>query len=156
MGLTTTQRGYGWRHQQERARVKAQMEANGGAICWRCHTLIAPTDKWDLGHRDDARDEYAGPEHRRCNRGNVVHRGDRHKPGAKSGKPLRLAPALRMFNHPCDENGKFCRDGVYTNIAWSPYPEEWDNAPCEDFEIAKNLTFLDVDGRRLTPIAVPS
>jgi hypothetical protein len=66
-GVGTTARGYGWRHQQLRARV-AQIVAAGRAVCWRCGRPIRPGARWDLGHDDHDRSLYRGPEHLRCNR----------------------------------------------------------------------------------------
>jgi hypothetical protein len=65
---TTTQRGYGVEHQKLRARVKAELVDAGLAVCWRCGCRIHPDEPFDLGHRDGSRTEYAGPEHRKCNR----------------------------------------------------------------------------------------
>ena len=64
---TTTARGYGTEHQRERQRVRPEVDA-GRAVCWRCGKPIAPGTPWDLGHRDDDRSVYAGPEHAACNR----------------------------------------------------------------------------------------
>ena len=62
----TTARGYGWVHQQVRARWAA-IVARGEAWCARCGEWIPPGAPWDLGHTDD-RQGYSGPECRRCNR----------------------------------------------------------------------------------------
>lgn len=64
---STSARGYGWRHQQLRSRV-ARLVRAGVASCARCGGLIAPGESWDLGHDDDDRRVYTGPEHVRCNR----------------------------------------------------------------------------------------
>jgi hypothetical protein len=64
---TTTERGYGHDHQRERARW-APLVAAGQVICWRCGYRIPPGSLWDLGHDDQDRSVYRGPEHRRCNR----------------------------------------------------------------------------------------
>src|SRR5581483_10620557 len=64
---TTTQQGYGWQHQQERAKW-APLVAAGRVVCWRCRRLILPNAPWDLGHHDHDRTRYMGPEHAACNR----------------------------------------------------------------------------------------
>ncbi|MEU6208194.1 hypothetical protein ABZ814_31995 [Micromonospora musae] len=63
----TTQRGYGWDHQQKRAQWKPRVAA-GLVDCWRCGERIPPGTPWDLGHDDHDRRFYRGPEHRACNR----------------------------------------------------------------------------------------
>lgn len=73
---STTQRGYGYRHRQIRDAVKAQVDT-GTAVCWRCTHPIHPDQPWDLGHDDEDRSIYRGPEHRACNRGSAARRGNR-------------------------------------------------------------------------------
>jgi len=68
----TTLRGYGWRHQNLRRRVK--LEVVRRAVCPRCGLPIDPGEPWDLGHDDHDRTIYAGPEHRRCNRATASRR----------------------------------------------------------------------------------
>jgi hypothetical protein len=68
---SSTARGYGYAHQQERKRWKPVVEA-GQAVCARCNEPIAPDAKWDLDHTDD-RQAYRGPSHRACNRRTVSH-----------------------------------------------------------------------------------
>jgi hypothetical protein len=63
----TTARGYGWQHQQARARW-APLVAAGQVWCVRCGEWIAPGTPWDMGHSDVDRSQYTGPEHRKCNR----------------------------------------------------------------------------------------
>ncbi|MGV8064562.1 AAA family ATPase [Mycobacterium kansasii] len=75
MAGNTTRRGYGNTHQKIRDRYKP-LVASGQATCWRCiangktaeQALIHPSEPWDLGHDDHDRNQYRGPEHRRCNR----------------------------------------------------------------------------------------
>ncbi|MFV8319925.1 hypothetical protein [Mycobacterium sp. 23] len=85
--LTTTQRGYGWRHQKARQKLKPIVEA-GQVVCWRCNEPIQPWEHWDLGHDDEHRDHYRGPEHSECNRGKRKRRGAARE----------RAPALRFFD----------------------------------------------------------
>jgi hypothetical protein len=65
--VTTTDRGYGWAHQQLRESWRPAVEA-GEVQCWRCGETIPPGQPWDLGHDDDDRSVYQGPEHQGCNR----------------------------------------------------------------------------------------
>lgn len=65
---TTTEKGYGGKHQKMRERYEASVRA-GGVICWRCNNPIAADGPWDLGHDDNDRTQYRGPEHVGCNRG---------------------------------------------------------------------------------------
>jgi hypothetical protein len=63
----TTLRGYGWDHQKMRQIVQREVAA-GLAVCPRCGLRIDSGEPWDLGHADDDRSVWTGPEHRRCNR----------------------------------------------------------------------------------------
>jgi len=63
----TVARGYGSRHKRLRKSWAPKVRA-GGVKCARCFKLILPGEPWDLGHDDDDRNLYSGPEHRRCNR----------------------------------------------------------------------------------------
>ena len=63
---TTPRRGYGHRHRKTRAHWQARMDAGEVVLCWRCGQPI--TGEWDLGHDDDDRSIYRGPEHVGCNR----------------------------------------------------------------------------------------
>ena len=62
---TTSQRGYGSRHQQERAKWQRIISKTGWP-CSRCDERIQPLDEWHLDHSDD-RDTYLGPSHAHCN-----------------------------------------------------------------------------------------
>ena len=64
---STAARGYGREHRQLRARWAPKVAA-GAVDCWRCGRCIEPGEPWDLGHDDDDRTVYRGPECRRCNR----------------------------------------------------------------------------------------
>lgn len=62
---SSTQRGYGYKHQQLRKQIESKVRA-GRATCWRCEQPIKPTQHWDLGHDDYDRSIYRGPEHARA------------------------------------------------------------------------------------------
>lgn len=59
---STTRRGYDYQHKKLRAQLKPQVEA-GQANCWRCGHRIELGQQWDLGHDDNDRTKYRGPEH---------------------------------------------------------------------------------------------
>lgn len=68
----TSKRGYGAEHQKLRRAFKPRVDT-GRVRCWRCGDLITPDptipgEGWDLGHDDDDRRIYRGPEHVECNR----------------------------------------------------------------------------------------
>lgn len=46
----------------------APVVATGHVKCWRCDEFINAGEPWDLGHDDEDRNQYRGPEHVRCNR----------------------------------------------------------------------------------------
>lgn len=69
---TTTERGYGAKHQAERRRIQRLMTAGQQFPCSRTdqpycpHTPVDPTN-WELDHTDD-RTGFLGPAHPACNR----------------------------------------------------------------------------------------
>jgi hypothetical protein len=67
--------------------------ASGSVCCWRCGELIAPWQAWDLGHDDDDRRRYQGPEHASCNRRASVMRTNRRRAWERSpeGRAIRYA-----------------------------------------------------------------
>lgn len=83
---STTQRGYGWSHQQERKRWKPTIDAGRG-VCWRCGGAIQPGTPWDLGHDDFDRGVYRGPEHRACNRRAGARKGNRQRSRRAAPQP---------------------------------------------------------------------
>lgn len=86
----TSDRGYGQAHQKLRAQWKRKV-ATGTIACWRCiergvpadQALINPNEPWDLGHDDNDRTKYVGPEHRKCNRGEPSRRRARPQPHSR-------------------------------------------------------------------------
>ena len=64
---STVSRGYGADHQRERQKWAARVDA-GQVGCARCGRQIRPGEAWDLGHDDQDRGRYWGPEHSHCNR----------------------------------------------------------------------------------------
>lgn len=63
-------------HQQMRVQWEAAVRT-GKAECWRCGKALAPTELFDLGHDDDDRTRYRGPECRPCNRSTSTRRKQR-------------------------------------------------------------------------------
>lgn len=64
---SSAQRGYGAKHRRERDRWRP-IVSGGTVTCWRCERPIRANEPWDLGHDDDDRRVYRGPEHLACNR----------------------------------------------------------------------------------------
>lgn len=86
---STAARGYGAEHRKLRAAWKPKVEA-GEVTCWRCGRPIPPGSKWDLGHDDNDRTIYRGPEHRgQCNRRAGALKGNQRRWGKQS--PRRWA-----------------------------------------------------------------
>lgn len=73
---SSARRGYGRTHQQARASL-APSVATGTVACARCGELIDAGELWDLGHDDNDRSRYTGPEHARCNRATKTHAAQR-------------------------------------------------------------------------------
>lgn len=64
---STTDRGYGHTHQQQRRRWQRVID-DGRGCCWRCGARIpAGSSDWHLGHDDDDRRIYRGAECILCN-----------------------------------------------------------------------------------------
>lgn len=64
---THTQRGYDSVHERERARWKQILDIKAWP-CARCTRPIEPGQAWDLGHDDNDRARWTGPECIPCNR----------------------------------------------------------------------------------------
>lgn len=79
----TSDRGYGSHHQALR-RQWAPKVAAGVVRCARCGELIPADGQWDLGHVDDDRTRYQGPEHRGCNRATAGRRKKKRKTSNRS------------------------------------------------------------------------
>jgi hypothetical protein len=63
-------------HRELRKAYERQVQT-GLVKCARCGEPIAPGSDWDLGHDDNDRRRYSGPEHRYCNRSTAGKRLDR-------------------------------------------------------------------------------
>ncbi|OMC02162.1 hypothetical protein [Mycolicibacterium fortuitum] len=91
---STAQRGYGYQHKKLREQVKPLVDA-GQAHCWRClanglspdEARIKPGEPWDLGHDDDDRTKYRGPEHERCNRATAGRQATFNGPPVDTSRP---------------------------------------------------------------------
>lgn len=64
---TRQERGYAADHDRLRAEW-APLVSTGNVKCWRCAEYIPADAPFDLGHDDQARGKYRGPEHVACNR----------------------------------------------------------------------------------------
>ena len=62
---TRQARGYGSEHDQLRAEYQRRMDAGERFVCWRKGEPIDTTN-WTLGHCDDDRSMYHGPECPSC------------------------------------------------------------------------------------------
>lgn len=91
-GRTTTQRGYGYDHQQARTAALTHLASHPGQPCTRCGQpmYIDEAMYLDLDHTDD-RTTYRGLAHRSCNRraGQAV---------AQQRRRTRCAPRKRKQN----------------------------------------------------------
>jgi hypothetical protein len=77
------QRGYGKEHRQLRAQW-ARVMRDEPVFCARCGLPIEPGEPWDLGHADEDRSRYNGPEHRACNRKTATHKAQRDQGVSRS------------------------------------------------------------------------
>ena len=103
---STTRRGYGSKHQKAR-RYWAKLVDAGTAYCSRCGRWLPPGCEWDLGHDDNDRAVYTGPECVRCNRG---------APGRAAGVPCRFLP---------EGDGTRTRRGWYSPSGTGPCSWQW-------------------------------
>jgi len=62
----------------------------GRVSCARCKLPIAPGEPWDLGHDDNDRSKYTGPEHQECTRGASKRTRDQVTPAIDLLAPLDL------------------------------------------------------------------
>lgn len=82
---STTARGYDGRHKKLRNHY-AIIVAAGQATCWRCQQPIRANEPWDLGHDDNDRSQYRGPEHaNRCNRAAAGRKAAANRAATKRG-----------------------------------------------------------------------
>jgi|SRR5829696_5832504 len=115
-------RRYGQVHKTVRKRWRLRVEA-GGVACVRCGEPIKPGTPWDLGHVDGGRPgEYAGPEHRRCNRAQpaieawqarAAQKGEEDAvPRGRAASRWGTERWSRHWSGPYNEACPDCRDGV--------------------------------------------
>ncbi len=82
MATATDEAGYGAEHKRLRRKWAPKVK-RGVVFCWRCGNLIEldpsrPSgEQWHLGHDDDDRSVYRGPEHAACNLRTAAHRAQR-------------------------------------------------------------------------------
>lgn len=103
MAGTTTEQGYGWDHQRERARWVRYQQGGGddplgehhGELRCRADVCVMPSrwiskaEAWDLGHESGQR-SWRGPEHVRCNRRQGAINSNRTgNPGARAATRRR-------------------------------------------------------------------
>ena len=122
--LTTTERGYGHRHQERRA-LWAPEVAKGSTRCARCRQLIRPSEPWDLGHADGDRSRYSGPEHRRCNRATSSRRAFEWSKAPPEPEPERsgLEADDERWDMPWLKGlRKIPKDAVWPRLMTVPHP----------------------------------
>lgn len=91
---STTERGYDYEHKKLRKQIEPLVKA-GKAHCWRCvanglppeQSLIKPGEPFDLGHDDDDRSRYRGPEHQACNRATAGRKAQFTGPPVDTSRP---------------------------------------------------------------------
>jgi hypothetical protein len=108
---TTTQRGYGSKHQKERARWKPVVDAGRAwcrqPVCLHRSRWIPPGSDWALGH-NDTRDAYLGPCHADCNQRDGARRGaliGNTRQGARSHRTHHWTSAAKQTTQPADDPG---------------------------------------------------
>jgi hypothetical protein len=125
----TTSRGYGSPDKELRRKWKRLVD-RGDVSCARCRAPIVPGEARDLGHVDDDRSQYAGQEHRSCNRaagaakGNRARRTRQLRPQLKQDDPdahvfwggHRKSPAGRGGGHACGRSGASQRGELMATV----------------------------------------
>ena len=106
------QRGYGPAHIRLREQW-APLVAAGRVNCARCGKPIPPRADWHLGHDDDDRTKYRGPEHAACNLG-----GPRRRRADPTPPPAADSPPMAPPDNPQ------CAVVVGAYI-WAPSDRRW-------------------------------
>lgn len=96
MSGSTTGRGYGWEHQQMRARLLPEAI---GTPCSRCGETMHEWQDLELDHNDD-REGYRGFSHQYCNRKAGGEKGARGRGWVWKAKPRR--PLQELSVDPAD------------------------------------------------------
>jgi hypothetical protein len=95
---TTTQRGYGAPHQNERRKWKPVVDAGQAhchaIICLKPSRVIVPGESWHLGHTAD-RTAWTGPEHEHCNLADGARRKNRKQRQRTIRLPAQMMPSRR-------------------------------------------------------------
>lgn len=148
---STTRGGWGWPHQQERARIKPTVDAGNGyctePVCLYADRWIDPSEPWDLAHdRDNG--GYHGPAHAKCNRSEGAtyrNQGGRHDVEFLSNRtpltPLRTLP----HTHGEGDEPRFSGVALRPELLWAAHIE---SAP------AWLAPYLDVPEDAAPPLAM--
>ena len=80
------------RHRQTRAAWQKRIDRGEPIWCWRCRKVrITPGMKWHLGHDDQDRTIYRGPECVPCNLTAAAKAGNRAQKAKRRRRPRPLA-----------------------------------------------------------------